>query len=96
MLRNVLLLFAFLVACTGIVLCVFAGQPHALPVALWGSVLFVLIVLERWRYVQVSKSDPAQFQATDEQFIDPETGKLTQVFYHAASGERRYVVIDDQ
>ncbi len=96
MLRNVLLLFAFLVAGTGIVLCVFAGQPHALPIALWGSVLVVLIVLERWRYVLLSKKAPAQFQATGEQFIDPETGKLTQVFYNAANGERRYVVIDEQ
>jgi hypothetical protein len=96
MLRNALLLFAFLVAGTGIVLCLFAGQPQAFPVALWGSVLLVLIVLERWRYVLVSKGDPAQFEPTDEQFIDPETGRLTRVFYNAASGERRYEVIDSE
>ena len=96
MLRNTLLAVALLVACTGIVLWVVADQSQAFPVALWGTVLFVLIVLERWRYRHVAENNPAQWQATDEQFIDPESGRLTRVFYNPVNGERRYVVVDDQ
>lgn len=29
--------------------------------------------------------------ATKERFVDPETGFATRVWYHAASGERRYI-----
>lgn len=29
--------------------------------------------------------------ATKEKFVDPETGLATRVWYHAATGERRYV-----
>lgn len=92
MLRNFVLGFALIVALIGYLLCFFGGQQQAWPVAIWGTVLFVLILLERWRYARSGHAGEAGWVATDEQFIDPESGKLTRVFYHAASGERRYVV----
>ena len=95
MLRNALLVVALAVAVTGIFLCLVLGQNEAWPVATWGSVLFVLIVLERWRYQKREQGPLDDWQATDEQFIDPETGKLTRVFYKPGSGERRYVKVDD-
>ena len=95
MLRNVLLAIALAVAVTGIFLCTVLGQNQAWPAAVWGSVLFVLIVLERWRYQHGEPGNEEDWQATDEQFIDPETGKLTRVYYRPSSGERRYMTVDD-
>ncbi len=92
MLRNVVLGFALIVAGIGYLLCFFGGQKQAWPMALWGSILFVLILLERWRYERSDHAGESGWVATDEQFIDPETGKLTRVFYHSATGDRRYVV----
>jgi len=94
MLRNVLLVVSLLVACLGVVLCLFLGQPQAFPIALWGGILFVLILLERWRYRHGSVHAAGDWQATDEQFIDPESGKLTRVYYHSRTGDRRYEVVD--
>ncbi|MET3105803.1 hypothetical protein AAKU67_000222 [Oxalobacteraceae bacterium GrIS 2.11] len=94
MLRNALLGFTFVIACIGVLLCLVGAQP-AWPIAIWGSVIFVLILLERWRYQHTNLDAPGEWQATDEQFIDPETGKLTRVLYKAATGERRYVVVED-
>lgn len=31
------------------------------------------------------------WEATDERFLDPQTGETVQVFYDPCSGERRYV-----
>jgi hypothetical protein len=96
MLRNALLVFALCVAGAGYVL-VTTVDRHAWPMAVWGSVLVLVILLERWRYSHAhthSGSDDS-WTLTDEQFIDPETGKLTQVFYNAATGERRYVASDE-
>ena len=90
MLRNVLLAVALLAFATGIVLVVSGAQGFA--VALWGAVLAVLILAERWRYHRAVQGNAGAWQATYEQFIDPETGKLTRVFYQPATGERRYVV----
>jgi len=93
MLRNALLLFALCVAVCGYLL-VLTVDRHAWPMAIWGSVLFVLICLERWRYQHTHSGPEHGWVATDEQFIDPESGKLTKVFYNAESGERRYEVVD--
>ena len=91
MLRTALLWVTLLVALLGVVL-LSTGQ-NTWPMILWGSVLFVLTLAERWRYRRRHDAgDDASWQATDEQFIDPETGKLTRVYYRPDSGERRYVV----
>ena len=95
MLRNVLAGAALLLAATGFVLVLFAGQCQAWPMAVWGSVLLALILAERWRYRHADQGDSDDWLATDEQFIDPETGKLTRVFYRPTTGERRYVVEEE-
>jgi len=92
MLRNALLLIAFCVAAIGFA-CIISGGGQAWPAAIWGTALFVLILIERWRY-QHADQGGGEWVATDEQFIDPETGKLTRVFYKAATGERRYIAED--
>jgi len=52
----------------------------------------VVILIERWRYQRHDHANGLGWQETDEQFIDPETGKLTKVLYNPATGERRYVI----
>ena len=50
------------------------------------------LLIERWRYQKLTAAPPGlDWQRTDERFVDPETGKLVTVYYHPASGERRYV-----
>lgn len=57
-----------------------------------GALLFVGLVFERWRYKPLSDARLGpDWVATDERFVDPETGKLVTVYYHPATGERRYV-----
>ena len=49
-------------------------------------------MFERWRYKPLTDARLGpDWVATDERFVDPETGKLVTVYYHPATGERRYV-----
>ncbi len=90
MLRAVLLCLALLaaLACSGAVL---AGASRAWPAALWSWALLACLLFERWRYQRPSGADPGDWQATGEQFIDPETGAVQRVDYSPSTGERRYV-----
>ncbi len=59
--------------------------------ALWATVLLVGLLIERWRYKKLAGRPPGpDWQRTDERFVDPETGKLVTVYFHPATGERRY------
>ena len=66
------------------------------PGALWFSFLGLVLIgaalIERWRYKRLAASRPGpEWVATEERFIDPESGRLVTVYYHRATGERRYV-----
>jgi hypothetical protein len=51
-------------------------------------------LIERWRYKPLGEHSPGpDWTATGERFVDPETGKLVAVYFHPASGERRYVAL---
>jgi hypothetical protein len=65
----------------------------ALWLAVQGAVVILGIVFERWRYTRNGQSRPigAGWQVTDERFVDPESGRLVEVWFDADSGERRYV-----
>jgi hypothetical protein len=71
-------------------------QTPAAWVAGWGLVLIIGLLFERWRYKPLTgaRLGPG-WVATDERFVDPETGKLVTVYFHAATGERRYVAAPD-
>jgi hypothetical protein len=63
-------------------------------VAVAGFVLVFGLLVERWRYKPLMSRQPApDWLATDERFVDPETGKLVTVFYKPSTGERRYVSV---
>ena len=62
------------------------------PLAVWAAVLLVGLLIERWRYTRLTAVAPGpEWQRTGERFVDPETGKLVTVYFHAPTGERRYI-----
>jgi hypothetical protein len=74
-------------------LLAFAGcGAIAFWVAVWAVLLVVGLLIERWRYkpLTASRLGP-EWVATGERFVDPETGKLVTVYFHPATGDRRYV-----
>jgi hypothetical protein len=96
MLRMFLLVIGVLFLTAGITL--FSVQPAVFIPAAYatfiGGILICGIILERWRYRKPSKDVPDGWQETTESFLDPLTGKRLRVFYHAETGERKYVEIE--
>ena len=71
-----------------------AGVP--MPAVIWLLVLGLILSLgalyERSRYKSITDKKPGpDWQATGERFIDPESGKLVEVYFKPATGERMYV-----
>ncbi|NVD71067.1 hypothetical protein HUX88_10920 [Duganella sp. BJB1802] len=89
MLRNAILVIALLVAGGGAI-ALATGHPEAMPAAIWGGILTVAVLFERWRY-QPPPATGGNWQPTGEQFIDPESGAAMEVLYDPGTGERRYV-----
>jgi uncharacterized membrane protein len=91
-LRSAVLVLGALLGVVALLLAFARCFPAAGIVAGWAVVLFVGLLIERWRYKPLSGVRPGpDWQATDERFVDPETGKLVTVYFHPATGERRYV-----
>jgi hypothetical protein len=68
------------------------GPGVALRLAVPGLLLIAALLCERWRYQRLHLEGPgAGWIATDERFVDPESGKLVTVFFRPSTGERRYV-----
>jgi hypothetical protein len=92
--RGVLLLIAGLLLAGGGALAMLGAMPAAVGLTVWGLILIVGLLIERWRYKPLAERSPGpDWTATDERFVDPETGKLVTVYYHPATGERRYVAV---
>jgi hypothetical protein len=94
-LRNLVLGFAILVFCAGVLLLT-VSPANAFPPLLFGTLLLLGTVFERWRYKQPKTPGTARGTATGERFVDPETGALMEVWYDASSGERSYVKVADK
>ena len=95
MLRKLLLAIGILMLAIGL-LMVFAQPANAFPLLLFGGLLTLSAVFERWRYKQPKTAAAARGSATGERFIDPETGALMEVYYDASTGERTYVKVSDR
>ena len=92
--RGIVLLIATLSIAGGFALARVGIFPPAIGLAGWGLILLIGLAIERWRYKPLTERSPGpDWTATDERFVDPETGKLVRVYYHPASGERRYVAL---
>ena len=87
MLRKGLIVFAILLILWGM-LRALLGDPAAFIASLWGLILLAAVLLERWRYRKTARAPKIEWQSTDERFVDPETGMLTQVLYDPHTGER--------
>jgi hypothetical protein len=93
MLRSCLIVagILFLVAAAG------AGAASVpIPAVIWLLVLGLIfslgVLYERSRYKSIADKRPGpDWQATGERFIDPESGKLVEVYFKPATGERMYV-----
>lgn len=70
------------------------GGPLIWPAMVWGVLLLLGTVFERWRYRGNGGRSGEGWVATEERFIDPESGKLVQVYYQASTGERRYEPVE--
>ena len=93
MLRKALLLLAALVLLVGLGLLLH-GDPEGRALTIWGGLMLLAMLLERWRYKSTQGSLDAEWQATEERFVDPESGQTLQVYYNPRTGERRYQRID--
>jgi hypothetical protein len=90
------------VATLGIALLIggaFSMMSHQPELTTWllvvGGALTAGTVFERVIYKPLLSDRPGRgWTGTGERFVDPETGKTVDVFYNAASGERRYVVAE--
>ncbi len=90
MLRIGLLIFGIGLTVAGLVLFI-QGKCAYEPFLIWGTVLVIVVLFERWRYRRNEHDHDRQWQPTGERFEDPETGQTTEVHYDPVSGERRYV-----
>ena len=95
MLRAVLIAIVsllFVGACVGVAS---VGAPAIGPTISLGLVLAGLL-FENFRYRRLTRQAPgADFKPTGERFIDPESGKLVEVYGDPATGARRYVAVKD-
>ena len=90
--RTVVAIIGGLFAAGALALAVLRCYPPAGLLALWAMIFLVGLLIERWRYKPLSQRSPGpDWQRTDERFVDPETGKLVTVYFHPATGERRYI-----
>ena len=92
MLRSSLLVFGMVLAVIGLVLlAVHRCNPSGWPFLIWGAVIVIAVLFERWRYRHIQHSRDEQWQRTGERFEDPETGQTVEVLFNPSTGERRYV-----
>ncbi|GAC1623581.1 MAG: hypothetical protein NVS9B10_08670 [Nevskia sp.] len=75
---------------------VIAAASGAYPPAFWlllnGLALTAGIAWERWRYRLPESTAPGPgWQRSGERIVDPDSGRLTEVWYRPATGERRYI-----
>ena len=88
MLRTAVLIVALALLAIGLGTWL-GGAKDTLPLALWGAVLTVAVLFERWRY-NAGAARGSGWKQTGERFIDPQSGQPMQVLYNERTGERRY------
>ena len=86
--RRWALASSLVVALCGLAAWWSGGGPVLLAV---GAVMLVTAILERSYGNLAGRPSGGEWRATDEKFIDPETGRLVTVWFDPATGDRRYV-----
>jgi hypothetical protein len=93
MLRAVLLVVGIVALGAALVaaLCR-APFPFVIWLGMIGVALVGGILFERGRYKPAAPGHPGPgWIATDERFVDPQSGEAVTVYYQPSTGERRYV-----
>jgi hypothetical protein len=86
------LLFLSLIAVVALVAGSTMNGWHTLPAAIAPGLLLLALLFERFVYKPIRSEAPgAGWNRTDEQFIDPPSGRHVVVYYNPRTGERRYV-----
>jgi len=96
MLRSVLMVIGLILAGAGLVLLMMRGVSSGLQFLIWGAIVVIAVLCERWRYRRLEHPGGGKWQRTGERFEDPETGESVEVLYDPDSGERRYVKGDSK
>jgi len=91
MLRTALLIIGLLLTGIGLVLLMARSTPSGVPYLIWGAIIVIAVLCERWRYRRITHANCEEWQRTGESFEDHETGQTVEVLYDPVSGERRYV-----
>jgi hypothetical protein len=89
-LRTAVLMFGCLILLLGAYLCTLGIGFGGIQTLIGGGIFVLGTLFERWRYNNKNASMDADWQATGERFVDPETGRNMEVFYDPSSGERQY------
>ena len=92
MLRRVIIVYGLLclLGAAMLLFVVHATLWLVVYLAVNGLILLCAALLERQRYRARVDRTGGHWQPTGERFVDPTTGRLLQVFYNSATGERDY------
>ena len=90
MLRTAVLIFGCVILALGAFLFTLCPACGGIQTLIFGALLVLGTLFERWRYNNKNAALDADWQATGERFVDPETGKNMEVLYDPRSGERQY------
>jgi len=89
MLRTALLIVAGVSLAIGLM---GIGAGYGWPLVIWGAVLALGLLYERFRYKPIERTAPGpEWEKTTERFVDDETGRTVTVYMHKTSGDRQYV-----
>ncbi len=93
MMRTLLLVFGIALLAASFAAALTGGPVgNVLRLDIPGLVLTGAILFERGRYKPTSPDRPGpDWIATDERFVDHDSGEVVTVFYQPRTGERRYV-----
>ncbi len=81
----------FCIAC-GLVALATGVWPGAIVPMIFGTLLLLGTVWERLTYKPLERSSPGPgWVATEERFVDEDTGAMIRVWMEPKSGERRYI-----
>jgi len=95
MLRLVVLGFGCVVFCAAVVVGFLTpAGPAMIGPAIFGALIIVGTMVERFRYKPLRTTMPGPgWRLGAERFVDPETGKIVQVWHKDSTGERLYATV---